>query len=223
MKGVILAGGRGTRLAPATWVYNKHLALVYDRPMIYYPLTTLINMGCDEITIVSTESGVKGIERLFGDGSKLKNVINITYKVQLASEGIAQALGCIDPIDDLFPVILGDNYFEKIPEMTSKPAIFTCTVENPERFGVYNPKNGKIKEKPLNPASKQAVTGLYVYDEKVFSMIPTLKKSDRGEYEITDINNMYLKDDAFVKEIKGVWKDMGTPDSLLEVANHVKV
>lgn len=214
--GVILAGGEGTRLRPLTRVANKHLLPVYDKPMIYYPIQTLQEMGCKNIVIVSGGDNIGGFAELLKDGHDLE--VNLTYKVQPEAGGIAQALGCVDRIKGLFPVILGDNYFAKVPRMPDEPTVYVKEVNDPQRFGVY--QNGQIIEKPLNITSHQAVTGLYVYDERVFDMIPDLEMSDRQEYEITDINNKYLALGAQVVTLSGFWKDMGTFDSLLEVANY---
>lgn len=219
MVGVLLAGGKGTRLDPVTRIYNKHLALVYDRPMIYYPLQTLIDMGCTEIILVSGGDHIGDFVELLKDGSEFG--VSITYRVQAEAGGIAQALGCVGRIEGLFPVILGDNYFADSPQMTTRPALFFKSVEHPERFGVLH--NWKITEKPKKPKSNEAVTGLYIYDERVFDVIPTLKPSKRGELEVTDINNWYLKNGQTVAiGLHAYWSDMGTPDSLLEVANYVK-
>lgn len=217
MKGIILAGGMGTRLRPATLAYNKHMALVYDRPMIYYPIQTLKDMGCTDITLVSGGEHIGGFADLLKDGSEFG--VTLTYRVQAKSGGIAEALGCVEPIDGLFTVILGDNYLPKAPAVPTKPTIFVSEVSNPQEYGVY--QKGKIVEKPTHPLSNQAVIGLYVYDHRVFDVIKTLKPSARGEYEITDINNWYLKQGAYVMHYSGFWGDMGTPDGLLEVAQYI--
>lgn len=220
MRGVLLAGGEGTRLFPLTKVANKHLLPVYDKPMIYYPLQTLRDMGCKEVVLVSGGNNIGGFAELLKDGKDLG--VNITYRVQPEAGGIAQALGCVAGLTSgLFPVILGDNYFSEAPKMPDKPSIFTKAVHDPQRFGVY--QEGQIVEKPKDPLTDQAVVGLYVYDNRVFSIIDGLGLSPRKEYEITDVNNEYLKLGAQVLEISGYWSDMGTFDSLMEVANHVKV
>lgn len=219
MKGVVLAGGNGTRLKPMTEIVNKHLLPVYDKPMVYYPIETLKEMGCDEIVLVSGGENIGGFAELLKDGKDLG--VDITYRVQTEAGGIAQALGCVaNQVDGLFPVILGDNYFSEAPPVPTEPTLYTSQVEDPERFGVY--QNGVIVEKPENPQSNSAVVGLYVYDERVFDMLDTLEPSDRGELEITDINNYYLQLGAPVLELSGKWHDMGTVDSLLEVANWVQ-
>lgn len=210
MKGVVLAGGRGTRLDPLTRIANKHLLPVYDKPMIDYPIQTLRGMGCDEIIIVSGGEHIGGFAEYLGEG--------YTYKVQSEADGIAKALSCVKGlVDGLFPVILGDNYFAETPEMPRQPAIFTTHVSDPNRFGVYH--NGEIIEKPKEFVGNRAVIGLYVYDERVFDIIDTIKPSARGEYEITDVNNAYLKTDMEVIDYHGYWSDMGTFESLRRTAN----
>lgn len=220
MKGVILAGGLGTRLRPATLAYNKHLALVYDRPMIFYPIKTLRDMGCDEIIIVSGGENIGDFTDLLKDGSQFG--VKFTYRVQPEAGGIAQAVGCVEGLTDwLFPVILGDNYFAKSPTMPQDVTLYLKRVNMAQRFGVYNRAKNRIIEKPESPPSDMAVTGLYIYDKRVFNLIKTLKPSKRGELEVTDINNWYLKLGAKVKEYKHYWSDMGTFDSLLFTAMEV--
>jgi glucose-1-phosphate thymidylyltransferase len=218
MTGVVLAGGEGTRLRPVTEVTNKHLLPVYDRPMIYYPLKTLKEMGCESVVLVTGGEHLGGFAELLKNGNDIG--MDIIYRVQENAEGIAQALSRAEGlVKGLFPVILGDNYFSQPPPMPDEPTLFTKEVADPERFGVY--QNGQIVEKPTIPASNQAVTGLYVYDERVFSLFDKIKPSDRGEYEITDINNYYLKLGAKVVEMAGDWFDMGTFDSLLRATNYI--
>lgn len=217
MKGVILAGGNGTRLQPLTYVANKHLLPVYNKPMIYYPIETLKSMGCTDIVIVSGGEHIGRFTELLRDGSDLN--VNITYKVQNEANGVAGALLCAQGLtDELFPVILGDNYFEHAIEMPEEPRLYVAKVHDPERFGVYY--MGRIEEKPREPKSNLAVTGLYVYPTTVFDYIRTLKPSERGELEITDVNNWLLQGNCDV-ELVGYWRDMGTIDTLLEVSNHV--
>lgn len=215
MIGVILAGGRGTRLKPLTNVANKHLLPVYDKPMIYYPLKTLKDIGCDEVVVVSGGENVGGFAELLGsehDGMRL------TYRVQGEQEGVASALlaaeGLTGPV---FPVILGDNYLEEPPQFRYDPTIYVKEVLDPERFGVF--QDGKIVEKPAEPKSNEAVIGFYIYDEDVFEYIKTLSPSDRGELEITDVNNWYLKRGCRIANYHGYWRDMGTHKTLMEVAN----
>lgn len=218
MTGVILAGGNGRRLDPLTKVANKHLLPVYDQPMIYYPIQTLKAMGCDEVIIVSGGQHIGGFASVLGDGSQFGMVF--TYRIQPEAGGIAQALGCVEGlVEGVFPVILGDNYFSETPRFRPTPSLYVKSVKDPERFGVYYKE--RIIEKPEKPLSDQAVTGLYVYDDKVFDFIRTLEPSKRNELEITDVNNWYLQHDCTVFTYDGMWSDMGTFDSLLEVANYV--
>lgn len=225
MKGIILAGGHGTRLLPLTRLNNKHLLPVYDRLMIEYPLQTLIELGCDDILIVTGGEHVGDFANYLGDGSSYG--VRLTYRVQPEAGGIAQALGCAEGFvnnHQCFPVILGDNYFSNLklsPEYLV-PTLFVKKVENPQRFGVVT-KQGDIVEKPEKPETNNAVTGLYIYNSKVFPQIRNLTPSKRGELEITDINNWFLKNEnAQIREYQGYWSDMGTHDSLNEVANYVK-
>lgn len=222
MKGVVLAGGKGTRLRPLTYVANKHLLPVYNKPMIYYPLETLVSMGCDDILLVSGGENIGGFADLLKDGSGLG--VTITYRAQVEAGGIAQALKIADgfvPHDSgqqVVPVILGDNYFSDPVPLPKEQAIVVCSVPQPTRFGVYH--NRAIEEKPQQPKSDLAVTGLYFYEPKTFSYPQHLYPSARGELEITDVNNFILKDpNTKVIKYKGYWSDMGTFDSLLEVAN----
>lgn len=216
MRGVILAGGRGTRLGDTTRVTNKHLLPVYDRPMIYYPIDTLRAMGCTDILIVTGGEQVGGFAQLLGSG--------FTYRVQEQADGIAGALAQAEGyVDGLFPVILGDNYFSGTFTMPDRPAIYTAPTDRPEAFGIYEPGAGRIVEKPKDPVSDLAVTGLYVYDDRVFVVIRGLTPSARGELEITDVNNWYLQHGLMdVQGTEGVWSDMGTPDSLLRAALHAQ-
>lgn len=218
MRGIILAGGKGTRLLPFTKVINKHLLPVYNRPMIYFPIRTLREMGCTDILIVTGGENVGSFVDMLGDGSEYG--VKLTYRVQIEAGGIAQALGCAEGfVDGVFPVILGDNYFET-PVKSSIPAIVVKTVDKPERFGVYDGK--KIVEKPRKPWSNLAVTGLYWYDERVFEIIKTLMPSDRGEMEITDVNNWYLKQEGTdVINYTDYWSDLGTISSLHNVAHYI--
>lgn len=215
-KGVILAGGNGTRLRPLTYVANKHLLPVYNKPMIYYPIQTLIDYGCYEIIIVSGGEAMGGFTELLKDGAEFG--VRFTYRVQLEASGVAGALLCADGlIDGTFPVILGDNYLENTP--VGEHTIYVKSVADPERYGVY--ADGKIIEKPLTPASDKAVIGFYHYDDKVFGYIKSLKPSARGELEITDVNNWYLSNGGSAKEYIGHWSDMGTFKSLLDTSNYV--
>lgn len=217
-KGVILAGGNGTRLRPLTRVVNKHLLPVYNKPMIYYPIQTLKDLGCDEIIIVSGGENIGGFAELLKDGSEFG--VKFTYRVQNEADGVAGALLAAQGlVDGVFPVILGDNYFSEIPANTDEIGIYTKSVPDPQRFGVY--ANGIIIEKPEKPESNNAVVGFYVYDQEVFDFIKDLEPSDRGELEITDVNNWYLAKGCQVTKYNGFWSDMGTFDSLRKVANRV--
>jgi len=187
--------------------------------MIFYPIQTLKYYGCDEIVIVSGGEHIGDFAELLSDGSGFG--VHITYRVQPEAGGVAQALLCAEGlVDGIFPVILGDNYFGIPPRNSDRPAIYLSEVRDPERFGVY--QDGVIIEKPHNPASNKAVTGFYVYDDDVFGYIRGLSPSDRGELEITDVNNWYLEQSCDVVDYHGYWRDMGTFNTLLEVANHVK-
>ena len=221
MRGVILAGGRGTRLGDTTRVVNKHLLPVYDRPMIYYPIATLRAMGVDDIVIVTGGEQVGGFAQLLGSG--------FTYRVQDRPDGIAGALAQAEGyVDGLFPVVLGDNYFSAPFTMPDRPSVFTAPTDRPAAFGIYEPGAGgigvgRIVEKPKDSVSDLAVTGLYVYDDRVFDIIGTLQPSSRGELEITDVNNWYLQNGLMdVHQAPGTWSDMGTPDSLLRAALHAQ-
>lgn len=215
MKGVILAGGKGTRLLPFTKVINKHLLPVVNRPMIYFPIRTLREMGCTDILIVTGGEHIGSFVEMLGDGSEYG--VKLTYRVQVEAGGIAQALlQAEDFVDGLFPVILGDNYFSKAPKTPKVPTIFTKEVANPQRFGVFTDR--KIVEKPNKPKSNSAVVGLYVYDPRVFTVARRLKPSKRGELEITGVNNWYLNQGAQVVDFPDFWSDMGTIDSLAQVA-----
>jgi len=228
MKGVILAGGLGTRLLPLTKITNKHLLPVFDKPMIYYPLATLMDAGIKDILIVTGGNHAGEFLRLLGNGKEL-NLKEIHYTYQTGEKGIADALRLAEDFadGDKIVVILGDNLFgESIAPYTEKFAkqcegakILIKKVSNPQRFGVADIKGGKvisIEEKPKKPKSSYAVCGLYMYDSRVFDFIRKLKISRRGEYEITDINNMYLKEETLTYDIlKSYWTDCGTCESLL--------
>lgn len=223
MKGIILAGGNGTRLAPVTSIINKSLVPVINIPMILYPIETLKSLSCNEVLIVTGGNHMGDLANFLGDGSDFG--INLTYKVQKEAGGIAQALSLAREFtgEQNIAVILGDNYFEdKITiEDIKGPTIFTKEVDSPERFGVFH--NNLIIEKPKNPKSSSAVTGLYIYDSTVFDFIETLKPSERNELEITDVNNWYLKRNKMdVISLKYFWSDMGTPDSLLKTSIYIK-
>ena len=238
MKGIILAGGAGTRLAPLTHVASKQLLPVYDKPMIYYPLATMMEAGIKDILIISTPKDTPRIEALLGDGKPLG--INLQYKVQENPEGIAQAfiLGEEFIAGDNVALILGDNLFfgpqmpEKMQQAIKEPkgaTVFAFRVSNPKRYGVIAfDKTGmatSIEEKPQNPKSNWAVTGLYFYDNQVVDIAKNLKPSARGELEITDVNKVYLQQGQLRPELmtKGTaWLDTGTFDSLLDASHFVQ-
>ena len=234
LKGVILAGGLGKRLHPLTKITNKHLLPIYCKPMIYYPIQTLVDAGIEDILIVTGGAHAGEFLRLLGNGAEF-GLKHINYTYQEGEAGIADALKLARHFADnsRIVVMLGDNIIEKsikkaVDEFRKQPAgakILLKEVEDPERFGVAELKNGKvisIEEKPKKPKSNYAVTGIYMYDENVFDIIKTLKPSRRGELEITDVNNAYLKRDELSYGIlDGWWTDSGTFDSLLRANNLV--
>ncbi|MCR5536443.1 MAG: glucose-1-phosphate thymidylyltransferase RfbA [Succinivibrio sp.] len=241
MKGILLAGGSGTRLYPLTKTMSKQLLPVYDKPMIYYPLSTLMLFGIKEILIISTPRDLPNIETLLGDGSQLG--LKLEYRVQQEPNGIAQAfiIGRDFIEGDDVCLILGDNIFymgtqygefaEHVNSNRGKNAtIFAFHVNDPKRFGVIefdkDFKAVSIEEKPEHPKSNYASVGLYFYPADVVSKAEKLKPSARGEYEITDLNNMYLKEGrlAVVPMRRGnAWLDAGTPDSLMDSSNFVQI
>lgn len=227
MKGVILAGGTGSRLYPLTKVTNKHLLPVYDKPMIYYPIETLINAEIKDIMIVSGRGHAGHFLELLGSGAD--HGVHFTYEIQEKAGGIAQALSLAeDFVDgDSVTVILGDNIFqdditEDVANFSSGAKIFLKEVSDAHRFGVAELKGKKvigIEEKPKEPKSNFAVTGLYMYDSDVFDAIKTLKPSGRGELEITDVNNYYInKGEMGYGVLEGFWSDAGTFESLLRAS-----
>jgi glucose-1-phosphate thymidylyltransferase len=233
MKGVILAGGKGTRLLPITKVTNKHLLPVYNKPMIYYPLQVLADIGVKQIMIVSGPDHAGHFLNLLGSGREFG--IKLSYEVQEEAGGIAQALGLAEDFadNDKIVAILGDNVFEDTPSIKKAfnafkrqrrgAKIFLKEVPDAKRFGVAEVKGKKIvgiMEKPKRPKSNLAVTGLYMYDNKVFDIVKHLKPSKRGELEVTDLNNAYIKKGIMTYQIvKGAWTDAGTFSSLLRASN----
>ena len=227
MKGIILAGGLGTRLFPLTKITNKHLLPVYDRPMIYYPIEALVNAGIDDIMIVTGGKKSGDFLSLLGNGSEF-GLKHLNYTYQEGEGGIAEALGLCEHWAGKDPVcvILGDNLIENnikkaVEDFRAQGGgakIMLKEVHDPERFGVATLEGGKVKaivEKPKKPESNLAVIGIYMYDGRVFDIIKTLEPSDRGELEITDVNNWYIRDGSMTYEVlEGWWTDAGTFESL---------
>jgi glucose-1-phosphate thymidylyltransferase len=228
MKGVILAGGLGTRLHPLTKVTNKHLLPVYDKPMIYYPIQTLINAGIDDILIVTGGNNAGDFLRLLGNGKEF-GLKHINYTYQEGEGGIAEALRLAEffASGDKICVVLGDNVIEKnirkavenFQKQKEGAKILLKEVPDPQRFGVAEVRGdriARIEEKPREPKSRFAVIGIYLFDQDVFNIIKTLKPSGRGELEITDVNNRYIEKGLMTWDIlEGWWTDAGTFESLL--------
>ncbi len=232
MKGVILAGGMGTRLFPLTRVTNKHLLPIYDKPMVYYPIETLVNAGIEEILIVTGGNNSGEFLRLLGNGKNF-GLRHINYTYQEGEGGIAEALGLAEYFadNDKVIVILGDNileydikeYVEEFKKQEHGAKILLKEVNDPQRFGVaeiVGDKVVRIVEKPQVPKSNYAVVGVYMYDAKIFDIITTLKPSERGELEITDVNNAYIRDGEMTYNIlNGWWTDAGTFESLYRASS----
>ncbi|MBQ3102010.1 glucose-1-phosphate thymidylyltransferase RfbA [bacterium] len=241
MKGIVLAGGSGTRLYPSTTVVSKQLLPIYDKPMVYYPISVLMLAGIKDILIISTPQDIPNFQKLLGNGSQFG--VNFSYEVQPSPDGLAQAfiLGKDFIGDDSVALILGDNIFYgqnfsmmlknavKKAEQLGEATIFGYCVKDPQRFGVVefgeNKKAISIEEKPQNPKSNYAVTGLYFYDNSAIEYAKNLRPSQRGELEITDLNKVYLKNNKLNVEILGrgfAWLDTGTHSSLLQASQYVQ-
>lgn len=235
LKGVILAGGLGKRLGALTRITNKHLLNIYDRPMVFYPLQTLVDAGIKDILIVTGGNHAGDFLRLLGNGKEF-GLKHINYTYQEGTGGIAEALGLAEHFADgqKIVVMLGDNiiekpikrYVEEFRKQKDGARILIKEVSDPERFGVAEMRDGKIisiEEKPKKPKSNYVVTGIYMYDDKVFDIVKKLKPSARGELEITDVNNAYLKQEKLYCDVlDGWWTDCGLPETLYRASTLVR-
>ena len=237
-KGIILSGGKGTRLFPVTLALSKQLLPIYNKPMIYYPLSTMMSIGIKEILIITTPFDFDRFKFLLGDGSKWG--INLYFKVQEKPNGIAEAFILAEKFIDKSPsaLILGDNLFyghdlslrlRNFSKKTDGATVFAYPVKNPERYGIVNYNKEKkiisIEEKPIKPKSKHAVTGLYFYDKNVVKIAKSINPSKRGELEITDLNNIYLKENKLevcFLDNGDTWLDAGSNDTLMEASQFIK-
>lgn len=219
MKGVLLAGGNGTRLQELSQGKNKHTVEVFGKPMIKYPLENLKAMGCDSAVIITSPEGIGDLAAILGDGSEVG--LDLSYKIQPEPGGSAQALGFAEgEVKGVFPVLCGDVFFDpKLPK-SDKPALFWCDYAFGHLHSVWNPETGEIVEKPLRDIGKRAIVGSY-YDERVFDVIRGLEPSDRGEVELVDLHRFYAENGADMVEHRGFFGDMGTPGGLQRVEHHI--
>lgn len=223
MKGVILAGGSGSRMKPATEAYAKSAALVYDKPMIHYPLTTLRDWGCDTAVIVGSPTGAGDFAKMLKSGADYG--LDIEYKVQDEPGGVAQALARVESsVEGVFPLVLGDCYYDPAPPRQDEATIYWVSperYENADQHSMWYPEIGAFEKPRLVKLGKGAIIS-YFYDERVFDFIKTMKPAHgTGELEIVDIHNFYIREEAQMLEYTGWFGDMGTPEGLLRVANHI--
>lgn len=232
MKGVVLAGGRGTRLRPITRVVNKHVLPIYDEPMIYYPVKTLVKAGIEDVLVISNAEHIGKYIQLLEEADF---EASFSYKVQTEPKGIAHAVSLAeDFVDDEFVVILGDNVLladfsdslDSFSREQGRAKVYLTEVDEPVAYGVASVDNGKVTqivEKPNSPDSNLAVIGLYVYTSEFFNVVEDIDPSDRGELEITDVNNRYASSEALTYEVhEGAWFDAGTPEGLFQASRHVR-